>query len=328
MRALIFILLLLVAIPAASLEIESGGQILVDQPKEDLILSGGRIVVSSSIKGDLIVAGGEVDVLGNVGGDLIAAGGRVGVSGDVGGKLIVAGGSVNVGGSIGKFVIASAGEFSVGKKSRIAGDLLVFGGKIENRGTVDGNLTAFGGSYENLGTVRGAESFKEIRILPPYISEIFAIGFLILGLILIWLDEGLFTRVSSELRMGGKEVVKKTVFGFLGIVAVAIVAGLLLISIVGIPTALLILAAFVIALLLSNLFVAYSIGEVLLSSRKQNAYLYLVLGFLILFIAFKIPYVGDAAKIVTTSLGFGALAYVFKDWWDGRRGERAESERS
>ncbi|MBO8182272.1 MAG: hypothetical protein H0Z28_05695 [Archaeoglobus sp.] len=314
---LIFFLFIL-PLPVASLEIESGSQIFVDQPKGDLILSGGRVIVGSQIEGDLIVAGGEVDVLGDVAGDVIAAGGRVNVGGNVGGKLIVAGGSVKVDGNVGKFIIASAGEFIL--TSEVVGDVLVFGGKMENHGVVNGNFTALGGSYANFGTVKGIESFKEVRLLPPYLSEVLALGFLVLGLILLWFDEGFFTRVNSELRVGGKELVKRTVLGFLGLVVAAIIIGLLFVTIVGIPTALVVLATFLIAILLSNLFVAYSIGEVLLSTRKQNAYLYFILGFVILFIAFKIPYVGDIIRGITTSLGFAAIAYVFNDWRIGRKG--------
>ena len=321
---LIVIGILLLA-PTTALEIKSGGQVLVDQPKGDLLVSGGRVIVESSVR-DLIVAGGEIDVLGDVKGDLIAAGGRVDVKGDVNGKVIVAGGSVRIDGKVGRFVVATAGEFSVGENSETR-DVLVFGGKIENHGIVNGNLTAIGGSYQNFGVVKGAESFKETRFLPPYFSEIVALGFLLMGLLLLWFDESIFARVNSELKVGGKELVKRLILGFLGMVVVAVIVGLLFVSLVGIPIAAVILSAFVIAILLANLFVAYSIGEVLISSKRQNAYLYLILGFVILYIAFKLPYVGGAVRIVTTSLGFAGTAYVFNDWRESRRGESKQIDK-
>lgn len=306
------------SIPAASLEVKSGGEVSIDEQKEDLLVSGGRIVVSSNVKGDLIVAGGEVDVLGNVGGDLIASGGRINLKGDVGGKLIVAGGSVDVGGNVGKFVIAIAGELVIEKPAEIADDVLVFAGRTENFGQVNGNFTTFGGSYENLGSVKGVESFEKVEILPPFFSEILEAGFLVMGLFLLWYDSGLFSRLSSELRVDAKEIVKRTILGFIGIIIAAVVIGLLFISILGIPTALLFLSAFVISLLLANVFVAYSIGEALLLTRKQNVYLYFIIGFVLLFVAFRIPYLGDILRVVTTSLGFAAISYVFRDWRAGK----------
>ncbi len=316
-----FFLILVLITPAASIEIKSGGQILIDKPKEDLIVSGGRVIVSAPIKGDLIVAGGEVEVLNNVSGDLIAAGGRVDLKGDVGRKLIVAGGSVKIDGQVEKFVIASGGEITIGETSKIKGDVFMAGGKIKNRGIVDGNFTALGGSFENKGTIAGKQIFKEAKILPPYFSEIFALGFLLLGLLLLWFESGWFERVNAEIKVSGIEIVKRIFLGFVGIIISGIVIALLLITIIGIPSALLALAAFVIALILSNVFVSYTIGEALISSKKQNPYLYLITGFVILFIAFKLPYIGDLIKLITTSLGFAGIVYVFKGWRESRKGK-------
>ncbi len=306
-------------IPVASIEIKSGGQILIDEPKEDLIVSGGRVIVSAPIKGDLIVAGGEVYVLGNIGGDLIAAGGRVDLKGGVGKKLIVAGGNVKIDGEVGKLVIACGGEVTVGETSKIKGDVFVAGGKIENYGVVNGNFTALGGSFKNRGTISGEKTFKEVKILPPYFSEIFALGFLLLGFLLLWFESNWFERVNIEIRVSRIEILKRFLLGFVGIIVSSILIGLLLVTIIGIPLALLVLSAFIIALILSNVFVSYTIGKATISSKIQNRYLYLTAGFIILFIAFKLPYIGDLIKLVTTSLGFAGIAYVFKDWKDRER---------
>jgi hypothetical protein len=319
----ILFLTLALAIPVASIEIKSGGRIVIEQPKEDLIVSGGRVIVSAPIKGDLIVAGGEVEVLDNVGGDLIATGGRIDLRGDVGRKLIVAGGSVKISGHVEKFVIASGGEVTIAETSKINGDVLVAGGKIENRGVVDGNFTAFGGSFENKGTIIGEQIFKKAKILPPYFSEIFAFGFLILGFLLIRFESSWFERVNAEIKVRGIELMKRILLGFVGIIISGIVIVLLLITIIGIPSALLILAAFVIALLLSNVFVSYTIGETLISSKKQNPYLYLITGFVILFIAFKLPYIGDLIRLITTSLGFAGMVYVLRDWRKSRESRKS-----
>jgi len=320
---IIFFLMLALTIPATSIEVKSGGQIVIDQPKEDLIVSGGRVIVSAPIKGDLIVAGGEVEILDNIGGDLIAAGGRVDLRGDVGRKLIVAGGSVRINGNVGKFVIASGGEITIGKTSKINDDVLVAGGKIENRGIIGGNFSGLGGSFKNEGTIAGKQIFKKAKILPPYFSEIFALGFLVLGLLLLWFESSWFERVNIEIKVSGTEIVKRFLLGFVGIIVSGIVIGLLLITIIGIPSALLVLAAFVIALLLSNIFVSYTTGEALISSKKQNPYLYLITGFVILFIAFKLPYIGDLIRLITTSLGFAGMVYVLRDWRKSRESRKS-----
>ncbi|WP_048098144.1 bactofilin family protein [Archaeoglobus sulfaticallidus] len=308
------LIITVLAIPATSVEVKSGDQVHIKQPKDDLIVSGGRVIVDAPVSGDLIVAGGEVEVLDKVAGDLIAAGGKVDLRGDVGGKLIVAGGSLRIEKNVGKFVIASGGEVVIGKNSRIDGDVFVAGGKIENAGIIEGNITVFGKTFENKGFVKGEQIFKETKILPPYFSEIFAFGFLLLGFLLVWFNSDWFERIDSEIGVRSVGLIKKTIFGFIAIIVSAIIVVLLFISVIGIPSALLILSAFTIAILLSNVFVSYTMGKVLLSRKKQNPYLYLVIGFVILFIAFRIPHVGDVIRIITTSLGFGGIIYVVRDW--------------
>lgn len=314
--AIFFLIVVLISliVPVTSIEVTSGGQVVIDQPKKDLIVSAGKVMVVAPVEGDLIVAGGEVDILNNIGGDLIATGGKIDLKGDVGGKLIAAGGDVRVSGNVGRFVIATGGGVVIEENSEINGDVLLAGGKMENKGFIKGNLTVFGRTFENHGTIMGKQTFKETTILPPYLSEIFAAGFLVLGLIMLWFKSGLFERANSKIEVGGMELIKRILIGLGGIIVSAIIIVLLFISVVGIPSALLVLAAFTIALLLSNLFVSYTAGKSLISSKTRNPYLYFVAGFLVLFIAFRLPYIGDLIRLITTSLGFAGIIYLMRDW--------------
>ncbi len=74
---------------------------------------------------------------------------------------------------------------------------------------------------------------------------------------------------------------------------------------------------FIIALMLSSLFVSFAVGRKIvdLFKVKTNDILIFVLGFIILNLLFRIPYAGVLIGIVAISLGFGAIIYALRKNW-------------
>jgi len=140
------------------------------------------------------------------------------------------------------------------------------------------------------------------------------VGFLILGIVLLKLFPTQFFIVEEEVR---KSPVKNTLVGFVLIIASVILIILLAVTVIGFPVALIMGMLFIIALMLSSLFVSFAVGRKIvdLFKVKTNDILIFVLGFIILNLLFRIPYAGVLIGIVAISLGFGAIIYALRKNW-------------
>jgi cytoskeletal protein CcmA (bactofilin family) len=126
---ILFVLALLVLVPAASAYDGRTGESVVIGPDE---------VISD----DLFVAGETVTVDGTVNGDLIAAGQTVIINGKVTGNVIAAGSSVTVNGEVGYDVLAAAAAVTIGPDARIGHNAYTTGASVESQGgsLIDGSL--------------------------------------------------------------------------------------------------------------------------------------------------------------------------------------------
>ena len=97
----LFVLALLIFVPAASAFDNRGGEKVVVAKDEvindDLFAGGNTVIVDGTINGDLIVGAETVIVNGKVTGNVIAAGSSVTVNGEVGHDVIAAGAAVTIG---------------------------------------------------------------------------------------------------------------------------------------------------------------------------------------------------------------------------------------
>jgi hypothetical protein len=88
-----------------------------------------------------------------------------------------------------------------------------------------------------------------------------------------------------------------------------------MISVVGLPLGLLLLALLIAALLLANLFVSFSLGRWIVSALNQtwgemSAF---ILGYVVLSLLFLVPYAGSLIELVSISLGFGAMVFALNE---------------
>lgn len=104
------------------------------------VAAGGRLSLGSAIEGDAIIAGGDITLSGSVGDNLVAAGGNVVISGPVAGRAIVAGGSILFDGSAtaGQDAWFAGGEITV--RGDVGGNLRIMGGEVTVLGQVAGNV--------------------------------------------------------------------------------------------------------------------------------------------------------------------------------------------
>ncbi len=324
--AIIILALLLIPSGAQALAFLSGDQLQIETPiPDDVVASGGTVTVGAPVD-SLTVAGGTVTVDAPVRGDIIAAGGTLIVNGDVGGKVLAAGGEIDLNGNATN-VLATGGTVRIGRDAVIERDAVISAGEVTNDGAVLGNLTVSANTFSNPGTA-GNVTFEEREVqsglaLPGLFAVLVAIGFLILGLLIIRFLPGPFSAVVREVE---RSPVVRTVVGFVAIIVTAILLLIIAVTVIGLPVALVGGLIFIVSLMLSSLFVAYALGDVIASRTgwKAGPLWRFVLGFVILQILIFIPLLGALVQIIAVSLGYGGLLYALRGAYPPRAGGEAE----
>jgi len=328
MKRLIFIsllLILLVLLPHVhALQMLSDDQVSIDSPiDDDVFATGGTVTINAPVT-SAVIAGGTVIINAPVSGDVFVAGGQILVNSDIKGKIVAAGGDIDLRGAAENAVIAG-GDIDIHSTTVINRDAVITGGNVSNAGKILGNLTVRADKFLNTGSAGSidfekTEGLRGLRNLINIFSILMTAGFLIVGIILLKLFPRQFFIVESEIR---KSPVKNTLVGFVLIIASVIVITLLSLTIVGFPIALIMGMLFIIALMLSSIFVSFAVGRKIVDlfkvklnlKLKFNDLLIFVLGFVILSLLFRIPYAGVLIVIIAVSLGFGAIIYALRENW-------------
>jgi hypothetical protein len=314
-----FIAILSSADAALGLQIRSSDTVFItSEINDDVFASGGIIVVDAPVD-SLMAAGGSIEVNAPVNGDLIVAGGQVSINSDVAGKIVAVGGNINIAGKA-KNLIATGGNIALEPSAEIERDAHLSGGNVNHFGKVNGTLTVRAGSLDNVGE-SGRLDFKEtafsegLDVFLTLISIIFTIGFFILGLVLIWMFPQRFMAVEERVR---SRPILTTIIGFLLILGTGAVAIILAITAVGLPLAVLTAMALIIGLMLSTLFVSYTVGRLVLGwirLKTKSHYIIYTVGFVILTLLFRVPIAGWFILFIAISLGYGAMYYAIRASW-------------
>ena len=314
----------------------SDGRTVITEPIDDDVFASGDTIVFDAPIGSLMAAGGAVHVNGPVAGDVVAAGGRISINGTVGGKVVLAGGRVEVNGMVQRNAIVTAGETVFGPGAKIGRDAEVSGGSFTHQGAVNGTLGVQAGTFENSGTAGkirydtapgrargpGATNGLEglVAILAGVVSLLVAIGYLILGLLLLALAPATARAVEERVR---ERALPAFVIGLVALVVAVILGMILLVTIVGIPIAVFTWLFVIAALMVAGLVVSLALGRLLAGGSRygENVYVLFILGFVILNVLYLVPFLGGLAKFVVVCLGFGAIVMAAMDAFSNRRAE-------
>ena len=325
----IFCITALVLVPlvmpdtAFALQVISGNQISIQEPIQDeVVIFGETVNIDAPVKGAIIFAN-IIHVNAPIEGDLLAAGRQVTVNADVSGKIVAAGSMIDLGGKSTNAILA-ANNIHFDPTSVVTKDAYVAGGTITNEGNISGQLVAMTDNFQNNGTIGDLEVRSPDSMMPDIegwlslLGILFVIGFGILGIILVKLLPNQFDSVRSIMK---KSIIKNTVVGFLLIILFVVVIVLAAITVVGIPVSVFGLLVLLIGLIFSSLMVSFAIGKKILESlgRKPssgdiNNISSFLIGFAILNLLYvvPIPYFGQIAQVIVTSIGFGAIYYTVR----------------
>jgi hypothetical protein len=334
--------------------------IVKQRVNDDLLAAGQRVEIQAAINGDLAVAGASVSIEEPVAGYAMAAGRKVDINAPVQNDLWAAGASIEVNAPIGDNALLAGRNIKVHSSAAVGGDARIAGGTVTLEAPIERNLniaardalisSEIGGSVEarvqRLKVLPGGVIRGDLVVHSPYPPEIsseanvlgqvrfnetaernqwiwlwwwlfgfaalLALGFAAVALSPLW-THAVAAKITE--RPGASALT-----GVLGLFLAPLIAALLLITIIGIPLAIILLAFYVVAILLSGVFVAYRTGVWLLrpfGRGNASPWMRMAAGALIVSFFMSLPWIGGIVQLIVLMIGFGALVLERRD---SRRG--------
>jgi cytoskeletal protein CcmA (bactofilin family) len=287
---------------------------------------GNTVVVRGHVMRGLHIFAADLEVYkdGQVGSDAVAFAGDVRFDGTAGRDLDVRVGTLEMAGHVGRNVHARAGDrITVFAPARIDGNL-----EASVNNATDVHIepgAAVSGKKDVHLTVKEPSRYSQPRF---YLWQAVRLGAALLtGFILFLLFPTLFAgRIESALgTLTGVGI------GFVLLIVPPIAAVALGITLVGLPLGLVSLMAWIVGLYLAKVFVAATIGQMLVppgaDPERQNASfaLALLLGLAIVFVAINLPYIAWLTKFLVLLLGLHLLGRQVLATWRRAYGGRARS---
>lgn len=312
-----------------------GGKISVDhEVKGDATLAGGSVEVLAPVGDDLRVAGGDVNIASAIGGELFATGGNVtlnkaasvgrgaslfgsvvAIEGTVDGPLEVGAQKVVINGVVTGDVALSAAEIELGQSAKIGG-ALNYTSQVEMRRSPGASVTgAISRNAPMVGRQDGNPKWSWQRHMsfssPPWVAWGVTFFALLAAAALFLLVFPGFSRRAAD-AVGAAPWLALLV-GLGALVGVPALAGLLFISLLGIPLGILLLALYPGLLLLGYLVgVLFVSRRALAATRPEStasfgaAFGFFALALLLVMLLGRLPFVGALAIALITVFGIGA----------------------
>ena len=304
--------------PVAGDAFLAGAHVEVRGPiSQGLYAAGGFVIVSSSVTRNARLAGGTIEVTpgAHLGGSVSMVGRTMTMAGTTDGYLQMAGRDATVSGSVGGDLEVSAERIEIGPQAKIAGKLRYRSERepvVAAGAQIVGGLERLPGSYRAWTWREGAH-----HAMHGVGRGLWFSGSLVLGLLLLLLAPGFLARTSQ---VAATEWPLCLGTGFAVLIAVPIATVLLLITLIGIPIALLSIALYAVALMLGHIVGAVALGDFALgrlAPARVGAAGWRMVGYLAalatLVIVRYVPLVGGLATLCVFLIGIGALSlYVVR----------------
>jgi cytoskeletal protein CcmA (bactofilin family) len=239
---------------------------------------------SGWVENDITIYSGKLIVRGRVGGDITGTIDEVVISGQINGNIDIKAGNITI--------LPSA----------------IIGGKLRYRSEQEASIAEGAQVFEGVERV-AVESRDGAYTLGSFLWDAwwfwaaFIVGAALLILFKRFTLDTKNTLLNSSLTSLG--------LGFLFLVCLPVASGVLVITLLGIPLAVLVFALWLTLLYLAKIFVGLAVGEWLLARLRggkiSSPALSLLAGLLILTVVSLIPYVGLLVKLMICSLGMGAF---------------------
>jgi len=321
----------------------AGGTVIInDTVTNDIMAIGGTITINGYTGGDVRSGGGEIFIKKNIGGDLLIGGGRIHIENGatINGGLIAGSGDIEMNGIVKGDIKTGAGTFKMNGTAMHnmdcrASDIFINGAVNGNAVLAAQNINigstaifqqnvrywsknktiAFGNSVKN-GEAIYDPSLEIKSGRWAYIGFTTLLGllwYLITAFIFILLVQYFFGKtIADAADTAFAKALKSTGYGLLFIILVPVGLVLMMITIVGIPLAILTAILYVVLLLMANI-ISSAVITCWINSRGNRQWRFWPLAFanLAVFIVYRLvtitPFFGPLIMFVITCMTFGAL---------------------
>ena len=322
--------------------IAAGTITINDTITNDVLLAGGNVTINSYVGDDIRCAGGELHILKNIGGDLVITGGKVEIAKDVyiNGGLIGSGGSIVVHGTVNGDIKAAASSFTftgiANKNFDCRAEKLTMNGNVIGKSVLAAReiLIQPDASFNNevrywnqAGKLDFKQSLKHGNALFDPLLKIQNKNWYYLGqatiVALIWYLLTVFSFIlliqflfGNTFRKAGHNtglsLLRSLGFGFLFFIGVPVATVLLLISIIGVPIGLILIATYVVIVLLATVITSLVFANWYNDKFEYNwGYWKIALSAMTMFILLKLisltPFLGWIIMMVIACVAFGVL---------------------
>jgi cytoskeletal protein CcmA (bactofilin family) len=289
------------------------------------LLAGGRARLGADVAQSVYAAGGQLTVAGRVGRNLRAAGGRVelGPQAQVAGNATVAGGQVTLRGRIGGDLHIGGGQVLI--DGPVAGNVSVGAGQLElgPRARIEGRLRLRSGDEPMVSPQAQVLGGIERLEMPAPSGRggwpdgygggwLWTVGLMLLAAVLLGLMPRVFGAVARSLQA---QPALSVGLGFVVLVATPAAVLVLLVTLIGAPLALLLLAAYLALLPVGYASAGIGLGDWALHRWRAADSVALrwrvaaaAAAVLVLSLLGRIPFVGGWVGFAALLLGLGALA--------------------
>ncbi|HYC36112.1 MAG TPA: hypothetical protein VEC19_06800 [Usitatibacter sp.] len=285
--------------------IAAGNVLVRERVGGDLFAGGGNVLVTAMVGGHARIAGGNVELspASGVGGDLSVAGGDVAIRGPVTGSVHVGAGNVTLDTAVGGNVHAATGELILGPNARISGRLTHRGAHVRQ----DPAAVVAGGVQR----ARSERHREHVSTRKDVGGWMWTAGLVAMAALLAGLFPAATRRVGGEMRAHPGMAL---VFGFVALVCVPAAALILMITIIGLPVALVVLLLYFVLLLVGYASAGVMIGDFALARLRAPDADRLawrigaaVAAMLLLAAVAKVPFLGGLVVFAALLAGIGAI---------------------
>ena len=272
----------------------------------DVRLAGQTVTISGSVSNNSSVAAQifSLEEAGSVAGDTSVAATDINLSGTIGRDAALTAQSVAISSSVGREVKAITEHLRLGSKAQVGGDLSY---TSANKADVAKGASIAGTTnrYQPKATANHRDRLFGFSLLAALYT---IISLLIVALALVLLLPQLFQSVSS---VAIAAPVKALLVGVVAVFVFPIVFVALLLTVFGIPLALLFMLIWLLILAFSGLFFSYYVGRLVLKNQP-NPIIIMLVGALIVLIIHVIPILGLIVVAVAIWMGSGMALVSLK----------------
>ena len=256
-----------------------------------------RLGIEGSVRDDLAALVVEADVAGSVGRDVLFIGGEASISGSVGRDLRLQAIRLGIDGEIGRDVLVKVDSLTFGSGARVLGDVLYRASgdaSVADDVVIDGQFTR----RTVLAPVWAKAVTRAVSVLSLF-------GLIVAGLAASWTF-----RSTSEraVRVVADRPLRSGLVGLVLLVALPLLALPLFLTLVGIPVALFVLLAWMLALVLGPIPAVTWFGAVLLRGGGGTAAALVVGAVVWRGAMWLLPLVAALAYLAALAVGLGAYA--------------------